>query len=328
MAAEAGPAARSLRATAARMHEDCDPKNAFVHDDYRYGARAASTPRRASPKMLPTARSIRANPAAAERELPPARRLRDARSRGARRAGKCARERQACACPARSSRGAPYSVSPTTGCPMAAKCARIWCVRPVCGSAATSVKFSSRAITRQSVRACAAFRDARRHARAPARIARNRQRDGAGIARHVPVHQRQINFVHVARAELFGKMFVMRRSLRATTIAPEVPRSSRCTMPGRSAPPASESVPRRCSSAFTSVPRACPRPRAPPFPRACSRPRNRRPRTADRAANLPAAAQAAAAAALRPRSIRRRRCDGQPREICPSTRTWPSPISS
>ena len=91
---------------------------------------------------------------------------------------------------------------------MAAKCARIWCVRPVCSTASTSVQRSRRAITRQSVRAWRPLRRARGHARAAARIARNGQRDRAGIARHLAVHQRQINFPDISRTELLGEMFV------------------------------------------------------------------------------------------------------------------------
>ena len=48
------------------------------------------------------------------------------------------------------------------------------------------------------------------------------------------------------------------RSVLATTMTPDVPRSSRCTMPGRSAPPTPLRPPTWCSNAFTSVPVACP----------------------------------------------------------------------
>ena len=50
------------------------------------------------------------------------------------------------------------------------------------------------------------------------------------------------------------------RSCLATTITPEVPLSSRCTMPGRCSPPMPLRSLTWCSSAWTSVPDACPAP--------------------------------------------------------------------
>ena len=49
-------------------------------------------------------------------------------------------------------------------------------------------------------------------------------------------------------------------SFLATTITPDVPRSRRCTMPGRSSPPMPLRSARWCSSALTSVPEAWPAP--------------------------------------------------------------------
>ena len=50
-------------------------------------------------------------------------------------------------------------------------------------------------------------------------------------------------------------------SFFATSSTPLVKRSSRWTIPGRSAPPTPESAAKRCSSAFTSVPECTPAPR-------------------------------------------------------------------
>ena len=57
------------------------------------------SPHRAAPKKLRSVRSIRANPSAAERELPPRRRSRDAKIRCVRRAGNCAPGAEGCARP-------------------------------------------------------------------------------------------------------------------------------------------------------------------------------------------------------------------------------------
>ena len=166
------------------------------------------SPRRASPKMLPPARSIPANPSAAERELPPTRCSMGAKIRCRAACRKLRSSRGRLRVPARRPRGAPYSVSPTTGCPMAEKCARIWCVRPVCSAASTkraTVQARDHAPVGPGV---AALGGTRRHARAAARIAGNGQSDRAGIARHFSVHEREVYFSDVSRAELFGEIFV------------------------------------------------------------------------------------------------------------------------
>jgi len=49
---------------------------------------------------------------------------------------------------------------------------------------------------------------ASRHTRATARVARNRERDRAGIARHFAVHEREIDFTHVAGAKFVREMLV------------------------------------------------------------------------------------------------------------------------
>ena len=49
---------------------------------------------------------------------------------------------------------------------------------------------------------------ARCHARPPMRIARNGKSDRAGIARHLAVHQRQINFPDIARTKLLADIFM------------------------------------------------------------------------------------------------------------------------
>ena len=56
----------------------------------------------------------------------------------------------------------------------------------------------------------AARAPARRHPRPAVRIARDGQRDGAGIARHLAVNQREINLPNVPRPELLGEIFMRR----------------------------------------------------------------------------------------------------------------------
>ena len=144
---------------------------------------------------------------------------------------------------------------------MAAKCARIWCVRPVVEHgldqrAAVQARDHAPVGPRVAALACA-----RGHARAAARIARNGQRDRAGIARHFSMHQRQINFSDIARTELLGEMFVRLVVPRHNHGARGFPVQPMHDARDATRRPLPESFPRRCRSAFTSVPRAMARAR-------------------------------------------------------------------
>ena len=70
-------------------------------------------------------------------------------------------------------------------------------------------------------------------------------------------HERDVFLHDVAIVEL-ARRSRCARSCFAMTITPDVPRSSRCTMPGRSSPPTPLRPPTWWSRALTSVPRACP----------------------------------------------------------------------
>ena len=128
---------------------------------------------------------------------------------------------------------------------------------------------------------------ARGHARAASRIARNGQRDRAGIARHFSVHKRHINFSDVARAKLFGEIFVRsvvaRHHHRAgsfTVQAMHDARTQRAARLGEFSQAVQQRVHQRALARG-------PRRHGPPSRRACSQSRNRRPRITNRAANLP-----------------------------------------
>ena len=125
----------------------------------------------------------------------------------------------------------------------------------------------------------AALGCARGHARAAARIARNGQRDRAGIARHLAVHQRQINFPDVSRTELFGEMFVRlvipRHDHRARSFAVQAMHDARTQRAAR----ARKVFPGGAAARSPASRARGPRPHEPPSPRACSRSRNRRPRS-------------------------------------------------
>ena len=77
-----------------------------------------------------------------------------------------------------------------------------------------------------------------------------RPADGPRPAPHIPSRPRDL--------ETAAPVPGARASCLATTISPEVPRSSRWTMPGRISPPIPLKSCTWCSSAFTTVPPSCP----------------------------------------------------------------------
>lgn len=81
------------------------------------------------------------------------------------------------------------------------------------GSPRVKYCFEQRAVFESSNNApvgsrLAAFAGASGHACPPARVARNRQRDRAGVAPHLSVHQGQINLLDVSRAKLLREMLM------------------------------------------------------------------------------------------------------------------------
>ena len=101
--------------------------------------------------------------AAAEHRSPTPCPSADARTPGARHGGSSAPAPRSppldalsrlCVLRARLTRGAPYSVSPTTGWPSDCICTRIWCVRPVSIRTSTSVNAPYRVASRSSTWTC------------------------------------------------------------------------------------------------------------------------------------------------------------------------------
>ncbi len=95
-----------------------------------------------------------------------------------------------------------YSLSPTTGCPMLARCTRIWCVRPVPMRTSRYVNFSKRRDTRYSVSAERPLPSFAVMRMRPDRIARNRRRHPPLVIAHFPMNQRQISFLYRPAREL------------------------------------------------------------------------------------------------------------------------------
>ena len=150
----------------------------------------------------------------------------------------------------------PYSGSPTTGWPMASRCARIWCVRPVSSRTRSSVVARQRPLDLEVRDGAARLVRVGRHARAHAPVAAERRVDRAPARRRAAVDERRGTRARARAARAASLSAACTGSLRATTSRPEVSRSSRCTMPARSgsSPPAA-----RPASAWASVPPRCPR---------------------------------------------------------------------
>jgi hypothetical protein len=133
----------------------------------------------------------------------------------------------------------PYCRSPHTGWPIAARCARIWCVRPVSSRTHNNVVRGSCSTTRKWVTAARPW-----SVRVDTTVRRTRSRPiGASIVPLSAVGRpsTRARYSRVIRCS----RIIRRRALCissdfATTSNPEVSRSSRCTIPARSGsgPPA------------------------------------------------------------------------------------------
>ena len=145
----------------------------------------------------------------------------------------------------------PYSGSPATGCPIASRCARIWCVRPVSSRTRSSVAPGTPRSISKCVTAGARLVGVGGHPRAHAAVAaRAARRSSRAAPAGRPSTSARYSRV-ISRSAAAPCSAACTASLRATTSRPEVSRSSRCTTPARSgsSPPAT-----RPASACTSVP--------------------------------------------------------------------------
>ena len=146
----------------------------------------------------------------------------------------------------------------TMGWPSAARCTRIWCVRPVSGARRSSVAPRKRSTTSKRVTAARPRRVPDAHALALPRVTADRLVDhaGAGVAPRRAPRRRS-----ASRACVPGTAAPAPRAPAACARPAARPRcrgraGARC--PGRSGSPTPASAPRRCSSAFTTVPRRAP----------------------------------------------------------------------
>ena len=126
--------------------------------------------------------------------------------------------------------------SPTIGWPIALRWTRIWCVRPVAiATWISETPFKLRAqvtrVTALRARRAASTSSADRSDRA--RSARRCRLPGL----HEAPDQRDVLLFDFAIVELPRQLLMGARRSSPTTMTPDVPRSSRCTMPGRSSPP-------------------------------------------------------------------------------------------
>ena len=186
-----------------------------------------------------------------ELDLDPLACRRDARRPAGRRAGTGAR---APACPA-----VPYSGSPHTGCPIARRCTRIWWVRPVSRRTPQQRGCRQRPLEHEVGARLAGAGAADRHPRAHARS----RPIGASI---VPLRAGGRPSTSARYSRSISRSARARCSrrwascVRATTSRPEVPRSRRCTIPGRTDPSRAHPARRRPRrSAAPAAGRGCPR---------------------------------------------------------------------
>ena len=89
-------------------------------------------------------------------------------------------------------RRSPYSGSPQTGCPIAWKWARIWCVRPVSRRTRSSVAVGSASLDLEVGARLARLVGVDRLARAHAPVAADRRVDRAAARRRAPVDEREV----------------------------------------------------------------------------------------------------------------------------------------
>ena len=170
------------------------------------------------------------------------------RTRAARRAGTGARGR---ARPA-----SPYSGSPATGWPIACRCARIWCVRPVSSRTRSSVSRGQRPLGLEVGDRGARLVGVGGDARAHAAVAAERRVDRAARARPGGPRPARGTRARSRAPRSAACSAACTASERATTSSPEVSRSSRCTMPGAAPGPPRRAA--RRASACASVPAAVP----------------------------------------------------------------------
>ena len=98
--------------------------------------------------------------------------------------------------------GAPYSRSPATGCPIASRCARIWCVRPVSSRTRSSVSCGSARSTSKCVIASRALVGVGRDARADAPVAAERRVDRAAARGRAALDEREVLAHELAPGQL------------------------------------------------------------------------------------------------------------------------------
>ena len=92
----------------------------------------------------------------------------------------------------RSRPAAPYSGSPQTGWPIACRCTRIWCVRPVSRRTRSSVACGSARSISKCVIAASRGVGVGRHARAHAAVAADRRVDRAAARRRAALDEREV----------------------------------------------------------------------------------------------------------------------------------------
>ena len=114
----------------------------------------------------------------------------------------------------------PYSGSPATGWPIACRCARIWCVRPVSRRTRSSVVAAARARSRSACTASRGVVGVRRHPRAHAAVAADRRVDRAAARGRAALDEREV----LARRSRGAASAAFRRRWasveRATTSSP------------------------------------------------------------------------------------------------------------
>ena len=159
--------------------------------------------------------------------------------------------------------------SPATGFPVASRCARIWCVRPVSSRTRSNGAFERRRSKCDGVAGCRCRESGQAAVALERRVDRSLR--AGGRPRRVPGTRASAGARAAAGARRAS-------SSRASTSRPDVSRSSLCTTPGSGRPPAT------AASACTSVPRPWPWPGWTTTPRACRRRSGGRPRWRSRTA--------------------------------------------
>ena len=141
---------------------------------------------------------------------------------------------------------------------MAERCTRIWCVRPVSSRHSSSETDDRVGEGRHDLVAGAGLLALGRHRHAGGLAGRapDRRVDHAARRRRAPPHQREVAPLDLVRPAAGPPARRRPRVDRATSSSPDVPLSSRCTMPGRSGSPTPAISGYRASRPCTSVPSA------------------------------------------------------------------------